>query len=107
MSLNEWIKKTLLIESIYSISLPSSALQKLMSMNLHSESKERMKRVLQEEISSMKHERDRITLENARLDNTVERLVSEKETISSKLRESQNIIASLRQQVSVIAAKTY
>ena len=63
--------------------------------------------VLQEEISSMKHERDRITLENARLDNTVERLVSEKETISSKLRESQNIIASLRQQVSVIAAKTY
>ena len=66
-----------------------------------------MKRVLQEEISSMKHERDRITLENARLDNTVERLVSEKETISSKLRESQNIIASLRQQVSVIAAKTY
>lgn len=63
--------------------------------------------MLQEEISSMKHERDRITLENARLDNTVERLVSEKETISSKLRESQNIIASLRQQVSVIAAKTY
>ena len=64
-------------------------------------------RVLQEEISSMKNERDGITLENAQLDNTVERLVSEKETISSKLRESQNIIASLRQQVSVITAKTY
>lgn len=58
-----------------------------------------MKRVLQEEIASVKHERDRITLENARLDNTVERLLSEKESISAKLRESQNIISSLRQQV--------
>lgn len=58
-----------------------------------------MKRTLQEEISQVKHERDRITLENAQLDNQVERLLSEKENISSKLRESQNIIASLRDQV--------
>ena len=58
-----------------------------------------MKQLLIEEISELKAERDRITLENVRLDNQVERLIAEKESTAAKFNESQNVISLIRGQV--------
>lgn len=52
-------------------------------------------------MEEIKAERDRITLENVRLDNQLERLASETEHSLAKLRESQDTIAVTRNQVSL------
>lgn len=58
-----------------------------------------MKRNMLEEIEVVRKERDRVTLENTRLDNQLDRLAAEKESLASQLMESQDSISILRQQV--------
>lgn len=58
-----------------------------------------MKRTLMEEIEVTKKERDRVTMDNTRLDNQLDRLAAEKESLASQLLESQETISIIRQQV--------
>lgn len=62
----------------------------------------RMKLELQDELDCVKQERDSVTLENVRLGNQVERLLSEKESVSMKLRESQNTLLLVQEQVNYL-----
>lgn len=61
-----------------------------------------MKLELQDELDCVKQERDSVTLENVRLGNQVERLLSEKESVSMKLRESQNTLLLVQEQVNYL-----
>ncbi|XP_067928478.1 myosin heavy chain, clone 203-like isoform X1 [Watersipora subatra] len=61
--------------------------------------KERMREMLQDELAEVKAERDRITLENVRLDNQIDRLRAENDNSSAKLRESQHIISLVKDQL--------
>lgn len=65
----------------------------------NTDQKEKMKRTLLDEIDVIKSERDMVTLDNTRLENQVDRLMSEKDSVTAKLRDSQNTAVLLRGQV--------